>query len=624
MGWNAHLDERSRRRSAPKIAAHRDAGPLANRQADERPRVLEARIATGVVSSVDQQLHRLAVPPGRRAAQQIGAELGYRARVLPIVEIAGGLGVRAEDLVPYGRDKAKITPELRQRPRPSGEAARLILVSALTPTPAGEGKTTTTIGLCDALAKLGHKTCAALREPSLGPCFGIKGGGTGGGESRLHPSDDINLHFTGDFHAITAAHNLLSAAIDNHLHFSSGLDLESRKITWPRVLDVNDRALRNVVVGLGGKTFGLPRQGSFDITAASEVMAMLCLADDAEDLRVRIDRTLVGFDRAGKPIEAGAIGATGAMLALLRDVVAPNLAQTKYGTPALVHGGPFANIAHGCNSVIATKTAMHLADWVVTEAGFGFDLGGEKFFDIKCRSAGLKTSALVLVATVRALKMHGGKTLAELSGADPDAVKAGLPNLAKHLESAKLLGQRPVVALNRFAADTDAEVSVVESWCAEQEIPFAACEHFVSGPDGALDLARKVVETAQHREPLAKTVYPLDIPVLDKIDAVARGIYGAKGVALTSGARRALAQIDALGYGNLPICVAKTQSSLSDDPALRGRPTDFEITVRDVQINAGAGFLVVLTGDVLRMPGLPRKPQYANIDLVDGAIVGLR
>lgn len=540
-----------------------------------------------------------------------------------MMEIAGKLGIAPEHVVPYGRDKAKVDLAVRETPR-SGDPARLVLVSALTPTPAGEGKTTTTIGLSDALAKLGHRTCAALREPSLGPCFGIKGGGTGGGESRLTPSDDINLHFTGDFHAITAAHNLLSAAIDNHLHFGSEADLESRKILWPRVLDVNDRALRNVVVGLGGKAFGMPRQGSFDITAASEVMAMLCLAEDAEDLRARIDRTLVGFDRAGNPVPASAIGATGAMLALMRDVIHPNLAQTKYGTPALVHGGPFANIAHGCNSVIATKTAMHLADWVVTEAGFGFDLGAEKFYDIKCRSAGLKTSAVVIVATVRALKMHGGKALKELSQPDPEAVAAGLPNLAKHVGSAKHLGQRPVIAVNRFADDADAELAVIERWCDEQGIPFAACEHFAKGPEGALDLARKVVETAQSGDPVGETVYPLDAPVPDKIEAVAKHIYGADGVSFTSQAQRDLAQIDKLGYGSLPICVAKTQSSLSDDPSLRGRPEGFSITVRNVQINAGAGFLVVLTGDVLRMPGLPSKPQYANIDLVDGVIQGLR
>ena len=541
-----------------------------------------------------------------------------------MMEVAGKLGIAPEHVVPYGRDKAKVDLAVRQTARASSNPARLVLVSALTPTPAGEGKTTTTIGLSDALAKLGHRTCAALREPSLGPCFGIKGGGTGGGESRLSPSDDINLHFNGDFHAITAAHNLLSAAIDNHLHFGSEADLESRKVLWPRVLDVNDRALRNVVVGLGGKTFGMPRQGSFDITAASEVMAMLCLAEDAEDLRARIDRTLVGFDRARNPVPASAIGATGAMLALMRDVIHPNLVQTKHGTPALVHGGPFANIAHGCNSVIATKTAMHLADWVVTEAGFGFDLGAEKFYDIKCRSAGLKTSAVVIVATVRALKMHGGKALGELAQPDPDAVQAGLPNLAKHVESAKLLGQRPVIGVNRFADDADAELSVIERWCGEQGIPFAACEHFARGPEGALDLAKKVVQTAQSGDPVGETVYPLDAPVPDKIEAVAKGIYGADGVTFTSQAHKDLAQIDKLGYGSLPICVAKTQSSLSDNPSLRGRPTGFDITVRNIQINAGAGFLVVLTGDVLRMPGLPRKPQYANIDLVDGVIQGLR
>ena len=543
--------------------------------------------------------------------------------MLPIVEIAEKLGISSDHLVPYGRGKAKIDLAVRQTPRASPDPARLILVSALTPTPAGEGKTTTTIGLSDALSQLGLKTCAALREPSLGPCFGIKGGGTGGGESQLTPSDDINLHFNGDFHAITAAHNLLSAAIDNNLHFDSDLNLESRKITWPRVLDVNDRALRNVVVGLGGKTMGMPRQGAFDITAASEVMAMLCLAEDAEDLRVRLDRTLIGFDRNKSPVQAGALGVTGAMLALLRDAIAPNLAQTRGGTPAIVHGGPFANIAHGCNSVIATKTAMHLADWVVTEAGFGFDLGAEKFFDIKCRSAGLKTSAVVIVATVRALKMHGGKELSELTKPDVDAVVAGLPNLGKHIESAKTLGQRPVVAVNRFTDDTAAEIEAIERWCNAQGVPFAACEHFSKGGEGALDLAKKVVEVAQSGEPVGNTIYPLDAPVADKIEAVATKVYGAKGVSFTAGALKDLALVDKLGYANLPICVAKTQSSLSDNAKLRGRPTDFEITVRNVQINAGAGFLVVLTGDVLRMPGLPRKPAYANIDLLDGEITGL-
>ena len=543
--------------------------------------------------------------------------------VKPILEVAAGLGVAEEHVVPYGRDKAKIHLDARESARDSKEPARLILVSALTPTPAGEGKTTTTIGLSDALAKLGHRTCAALREPSLGPCFGIKGGGTGGGESRLTPSDDINLHFTGDFHAITAAHNLLSAAIDNHLHFGSDVDLESRAITWPRVLDVNDRALRQVVVGLGGRTMGQPRQGAFDITAASEVMAMLCLAEDAEDLRARIDRTLIGFNRAKEPVKAGALGATGAMLALLRDVVHPNLAQTNYGTPALVHGGPFANIAHGCNSVIATKTALHLADWVVTEAGFGFDLGAEKFFDIKCRSAGLKTSAVVLVATVRALKMHGGRNLKELSEVDPEAVQRGLANLDKHIETARHFGQRPVIAVNRFADDADSEIAVIEQWAGKQGVPFAACEHFAKGPDGALDLARKVVETARSGEPNVEPLYPLDVSVHDKVRAVAQKAYGARDVVFTSAAEKEIAQIDKLGYRELPICVAKTQSSLSDDPKKPGRPTDFDITVRSVKINAGAGFLVVLTGDVLRMPGLPRKPAYARIDLKDGVIQNL-
>ncbi len=543
----------------------------------------------------------------------------------PILEVAESLGVPSKLVLPYGHDKAKIKLQTRETPRRSDEPAKLILVSAITPTPAGEGKTTTTIGLSDALRRLGKNVCAALREPSLGPCFGIKGGGTGGGKSQIVPSDDINLHFTGDFHAITAAHNLLAAAIDNHLHFSTEVGLDPRRVLWRRVLDVNDRALRSIVNGLGGAAHGVPRESGFDITAASEVMAMLCLAEDYDDLRTRFDRTLVGFRGDKTPVFGRDIGATGAMLALMRDTLHPNLAQTREGTPALVHGGPFANIAHGCNSVIATKMALHLADWVVTEAGFGFDLGAEKFFDIKCRSAGLQTAAVVVVATVRALKMHGGKALGELAKPAPEAVSAGLPNLEKHIDSVRVFGQRPVIVLNRFGTDTDEEIGVVAAYAAEHGIPFAVGEHFAKGSEGSVDIAKAVIELVEggQAEPV-KPTYELDAPVATKIDNVAKKIYGANGVKLTASAERDIAEIERLGYGKLPICIAKTQNSLSDDPNWRGRPTDFDITVRNIQINAGAGFLVVLTGDVLRMPGLPRTPQMNAIDLENGEIVGLR
>ncbi len=453
--------------------------------------------------------------------------------------------------------------------------------------------------------------------------MGVKGGGTGGGESQLVPSDDINLHFTGDFHAITSAHNLLAAAIDNHLHFDSDLNIEPREVLWRRVLDMNDRALRNVVLGLGGKAHGQPRQAGFDITAASEIMAILCLANDADDLRARIDRTLIGFSRTGEPVFAGQIGVTGAMLALLRDAIHPNLVQTRYGTPAIVHGGPFANIAHGCNSVVATRTALHHADWVVTEAGFGFDLGAEKFYDIKCRSAGLETAAVVLVASVRALKLHGNHA-GPFEEPHAEAVERGLPNLEKHIESIRHFGETPVVALNQFATDTPEEIAVVREYCERHSVPFAACSHFRRGPDGATDLARAVVKHAEKTATAFIPTYALTDSVPDKIRKVAQLIYGARDVAFTKAAQRELAKIERLGFADLPVCIAKTQSSLSDDPKLRGRPREFEVTVRSIQVNTGAGFLVVLTGDILRMPGLPRAPQAEHIDLVDGEIQNLR
>ncbi len=544
--------------------------------------------------------------------------------MLPMTHVAEQLGLTSDDLVPFGRDKAKLSSAVLTRPRSSDKPAKFILVSAITPTPAGEGKTTTTIGLADALKLAGHRAVAVLREPSLGPCFGVKGGGTGGGRSRLQPTDDINLHFTGDFHAITSAHNLLSAAIDNELHFGGQLGLDSRRIVWKRALDMNDRSLRQINVGLGGDTGGIPRETGFDITAASELMAMLCLADDAEDLRVRIDRTLIGFTHKGEPVLAGKLGVTGAMLALLRDALLPNLVQTEHGTPAIVHGGPFANIAHGCNSVIATRAGLQLADWVVTEAGFGFDLGAEKFFDIKCRGANVDPDAVVLVATIRALKMHGGIALDRINEPDPSGVLAGLPNLEKHLENVAHFNKRVVVAINRFGTDTAEEIAVVQEACAKRGVPVALCEHFAQGAEGAAELARHIVElTSQPAQPFTP-LYELSQSIEDKVLAVARKMYGAEAVSFTKSAERDLREIKKLGYAELPICVAKTQNSLSDDPKLRGRPQGFTVTVRNLQISAGAGFIVVLTGEIMRMPGLPRVPQAVNINLVDGVIVGLK
>ena len=541
-----------------------------------------------------------------------------------ILDVAKKIRLESQDLVPYGSFAAKVDPVLLEQPRTREQPARLVLVSAITPTAAGEGKTTTTIGLGDALARLGKSVCLALREPSLGPCFGMKGGGTGGGQARVTPSDRINLHFTGDFHAITAAHNLLAALLDNHLHFGNERGIEARGVVWPRVVDMNDRALREVVLGLGGRTHGIPRQSRFEITAASELMAMLCLAEGVEDLRARIDRTVVAFDRERRVVTAKDLGATGAMLALLRDALMPNLVQTLEGTPVMMHGGPFANIAHGCNSVLATKTALHHADWVLTEAGFGFDLGAEKFFDIKCRAAELDTAAVVLVASVRALKLHGGRGPKDLDTSDPNAVEAGLPNLAKHIESIGHFGERPIVALNRFASDTEEEVEVVRNWCHEQGVPFAAATHFVDGGEGALELARVVIEQAEHHSEPYRPLYQLEDSVATKIRTVAMAMYGARDIEFTKAAERDLREIERLGYANLPVCIAKTHSSLSDDPKLRGRPHDFEVTVRGIELNAGAGFLVVLTGEILRMPGLPRRSLALDFDLVAGEIVGMR
>ena len=541
----------------------------------------------------------------------------------PIAELVAALGARAGEWRPYGDDVAKLDPALLDAPRRGRGKPRLVLVSAITPTAAGEGKTTTSIGLGQGLARIGESVCLALREPSLGPVFGMKGGGTGGGRSRLVPSERINLHFTGDFHAITSAHNLLAALLDNHLYWGNALRIDPRRVLWRRVLDMNDRALRNVIVGLGGPGQGVPRETGFDITASSEVMAMLCLARDGDDLRARIERLLVAFTEDGTPVTAKDLGAAGAMLALLHDALWPNLVQTAEGVPALVHGGPFANIAHGCNSAIATRMALHCADWAITEAGFGFDLGAEKFFDIKCRSAGIDAEAVVLVATVRALKLHGGVAADALEKPDPSAVARGLPNLEKHVENIRCFGERPVVALNRFGADREDEIEVVRARCAELAVPVAVSDHFARGGEGSVELAQLVREQATGARSPFRPLYGLEDSFPDKVLAVASRMYGARGVVLTKEAQRDLLEVRRLGYEQLPVCIAKTQASLSDDPKRRGRPRDFDVTVRSIQIHAGAGFLVALTGEILRMPGLPRRPLAESVDMRDGAIIGV-
>jgi formate--tetrahydrofolate ligase len=541
----------------------------------------------------------------------------------PITEVARDLSIDPDHLEPYGRDKAKVRLEALHRAEASRPRGRLILVSAITPTPAGEGKTTTSIGLAMGLNRIGHSAALALRQPSMGPVFGRKGGATGGGASRVEPSNTINLQFTGDFHAITAAHNLLAAAIDNRLHFRE-LDLDPTRILWKRALDMNDRALRDIVIGLGGHAQGVPRESGFDITAASEIMAILCLADSPADLRARMDRILVGYTTSGQPVRAGEIGVIGSMAAILNEAILPNLVQTTEGTPAFIHGGPFANIAHGCNSILATRMAMAMAEYAVTEAGFAFDLGGEKFFDLKCRAAGLNPSVLVLVATVRALKMHGGVELDALKESNPGAVERGLENLAAHLDSAAHFGKPAVVAINRFGTDTPEELEVVHAYCASRGVPCATADVFGAGGRGATGLAEKVVAAAAGPETPLQPLYPLDWAPARKIEQIARIMYGADGVSILPAAAAKLRKAARLGYGELPICMAKTQDSLSDNPKLRGRPRGFTLTVRDVEIAAGAGFLVALTGDIVRMPGLPQRPAAERIDVdSDGRIIGL-
>ena len=543
------------------------------------------------------------------------------ARVQPITEVAAGLGISRDHLQLYGDDKAKIALEARAGKPLSG---RLVLVSAITPTDAGEGKTTTSIGLAQGLATIGQSVCLALREPSLGPTFGMKGGATGGGAASIVPEADINLHFTGDFHAISAAHNLLAAMLDNHLHQGNALDVDPRRVLWSRVIDMNDRSLRHIVIGLGGAIDGVPRETGFDITPASEVMAALCLSEDAEDLRRRLERIVVALTFAKERVTAADLKAVGAMMVLLKDAIRPNLVQTVDGVPALLHGGPFANIAHGCSSVIATKMALAHADWAVTEAGFGFDLGAEKFFDIKCVSAGLDTAVVVLVATVRALKLHGGAAKDALATPDPAAVERGLGNLVKHIESIRTFCEPPVVALNRFTADTEEEIEVVRRACAALGAPFAVSDVFARGGKGGVELAEAVVEHAERRSKPFCPLYAWSEPVKTKMEKIARAMYGAREVSWSNDAEKDLAMIRRFGYEGLPLCVAKTQKSLSDDPKLLGRPEDFEISVRNVILAAGAGYLVPLLGDIIRMPGLPATPQAERLDLVDGRVVCMR
>ena len=550
-------------------------------------------------------------------------EIAQQAKMQKITDVAAKLGISEDDIELYGRYKAKLSMDLFRRME-NEKPGKLVLVTAITPTPAGEGKSTTTVGLAQGLHKIGKKVIVALREPSLGPCMGIKGGAAGGGYSQVVPMEDINLHFTGDFHAITSAHMLLSAMLDNHIQQGNALNIDPRRIVWKRVVDMNDRELRNIVVGLGGKAHGVPRQDGFDITVASEVMAILCLANSLHDLKERLSKIIVAYDYSGNPVTAGQIKAHGAMAALLKDAIKPNLVQTLENVPAIIHGGPFANIAHGCNSVMATKTCMKLADYTITEAGFGADLGAEKFFDIKCRYAGLKPDAVVIVATVRALKMHGGVPKTDLKTPNVEAVKAGLCNLEKHIENVKKFGVPAVVAINIFAQDTAEELEAVREHCAKHGVNVALSDVFAKGGEGGIELAKEVVALAESGKANFKPIYELDIPLKAKIETIAKEIYGADGVNYTKEADKALKEFEALGYGNLPVCMAKTQYSFSDDQTLLGRPSGFTITIKNCRIAAGAGFIVVLTGDIMTMPGLPKVPAAEKIDVSDeGVISGL-
>lgn len=550
-------------------------------------------------------------------------EIAQEALMEPIGKVAERLGIPEDALELYGKYKAKISDEfLNQiKERPDG---KLILVTAINPTPAGEGKTTTSVGLGQAFGRLGKKAVVALREPSLGPCFGIKGGAAGGGYAQVVPMEELNLHFTGDFHAITSANNLLAALLDNHIQQGNALRIDSRQIIWKRCMDMNDRVLRNIVVGLGAKTDGFVREDHFVITVASEIMAILCLAEDMRDLKERLSRIIVAYNDEGEPVTAGDLQAVGSMAALLKDALKPNLIQTLEHTPVLVHGGPFANIAHGCNSVRATRAALKMADYCITEAGFGADLGAEKFFDIKCRMSGLKPDAVVLVATIRALKYNGGMAKTELNNADLDALQRGIANLEKHIENLQKYGVPVVVTLNSFVSDTAAEIDYVREFCESRQCEFAISEVWEKGGAGGEMLARKVLETLETKESHFRVLYEDQLPLEDKIRAVATEIYGAGSVTFSPAARNRLKKLTELGFGQLPVCMAKNQYSLSDDPKRLGRPRDFELTVREVYVSAGAGFVVALTGDVVTMPGLSKKPSAYGIDVnEDGVITGL-
>ena len=550
-------------------------------------------------------------------------EIAQEAELVHIEEVAKQLGISSDDLELYGKYKAKISNECLAKVE-NNKDGKLILVTAINPTPAGEGKTTTSVGLGQAFGKLGKKAVIALREPSLGPCFGIKGGAAGGGMAQVVPMEDLNLHFTGDFHAITSANNLCAALLDNHIQQGNELGIDTRQVVWKRCLDMNDRVLRNIVVGMGNKMDGVVREDHFVITVASEIMAVLCLANDMEDLKRRLDRMVVAYNFAGEPVTAGQIKATGAMAALLKDAIKPNLIQTLEHTPALVHGGPFANIAHGCNSVRATKAALKLADYVITEAGFGADLGAEKFFDIKCRQAGLKPDCVVLVATIRALKYNGGVAKKDLNSENLDALKAGICNLEKHIENLQKYGVPVVVTLNSFITDTDAETEFVRQFCKERGCDFALSKVWENGGEGGIELANAVLNTLETKESHFAPIYDVNLPIREKITIIAKEIYGAKDVVFAPACEKQIDRLEKFGYDKLPICMAKNQYSLSDDPTLLGRPENFTINIREVYVSAGAGFVVALTGAIMTMPGLSKEPAAYNIDVTnDGVITGL-
>ena len=550
-------------------------------------------------------------------------EIAREAKMMPIVDVASKIGISEDDLELYGKYKAKLSDSYIKSVA-NNKTGKLILVTAVNPTPAGEGKTTTSVGLADAFNRIGKKTMLALREPSLGPCFGVKGGAAGGGYSQVVPMDEINLHFTGDFHAITSANNLLAAIIDNHIYQGNELRIDSRQVLWKRCEDMNDRALRNIVCGLGNKTDGFVREDHFIITVASEIMAILCLANDMADLKKRLSRIIVAYNLDGEPVTAGELNAVGAMAALLKDAIRPNIVQTLEHSPVFIHGGPYANIAHGCNSVIATKTALKISDYCITEAGFGADLGAEKFLDIKCPSAGISPNAVVLVATIRALKYNGGVAKKDLGIENVEALIKGSSNLVRHINNIKKYNLPVVVAINYFATDTDAEVEALRTICKDNNVEFSLSEVWAKGGEGAIDLANKVIDLIERNEDDFKPLYSYDLSIIDKINKVAKEIYGAKSVNIPSNVLKKIDKIESMGFGKLPICVAKTQYSLSDNPLLLGAPDNFEINIRDAYVSAGAGFVVILTGDIMTMPGLPAKPAAYSIDVDDnGNIVGL-